>query len=110
MRVRAVKLTTPRGFDCAPSVSSIGRAAQRATPIALVVALCVILGQVFGHVVEQRRVGSVRAACLLFQAVETARALPTDVSDAARKVSVRFVAEAEAGRRALSDANVECRP
>lgn len=97
-------------WDFLPSVRAIGGAVHRMTPVALVLAAYVILGQVFGHVVEQRRAETARAACLLFQAVETARALPTDVSDAARKVATRFVAEAEAGRRALSDANVECRP
>lgn len=84
-------------------VRVVGRAA-------LLVVLYAGLGAVISHRVEARRVEARRAACLLFQAVETARALPTDVSDTARRVAARFVIEAEAGRRALADADVECRP
>lgn len=102
-----MSLFRPRGWDLCPSSLTVATLVAR---VGGLLTLYAALGFLISHRVEQRRVGSVRAACLLFQATETARSLPTDVSDTARKVSVRFVAEAEAGRRALSDANVECRP
>ena len=97
-------------WDLFPSVNTIGRAAHRVTPIALIVALYVILGQVIGHVVEQRRAEAVRAACLLFQATETAGSIAASGSSESLARARRFAIEAKSGRDALSAAKVECRP
>lgn len=105
MRVRAVICS----WDIVPSVNAIGRAAQRATPIVVVLALYVILGQVIGHVVEKRRAAAVRAACLLFEATETAGSIAASGSSEALAKARRFAIEAKAGRDALSAARVECR-
>jgi len=87
----------------------MARHISRAAAITMVLCLWWLAGHVLGAVVDARRADAVRAACLLYQATQTATGLLVGGNPGAASPSHRYWAEAQAGRQALTEARVECR-
>ena len=80
-------------------------------PAAVTMVLCLygLAGHVFGYFADARRADVVRAACLLYQATQTATGLLVGDGPQAAPPTHRYWIEAQAGRQALDEARVECR-
>lgn len=100
-------------LDPLPPVRSIARATWLVLRGGLVgvclVALTSLVATVAGLALDTRAQRITEAACLLYQATQTATGLLVSGNPGAASPSHRYWAEAEAGRQALTAAWVECR-
>jgi hypothetical protein len=87
----------------------MARSISRAGAITMVLCAYWLAGHVLGYVVDERRADAVRAACLLYQATQTATGLLVGDGPQAAPPTHRYWIEAQAGRQALTEARVECR-
>lgn len=92
-----------------PGLATMARSISRAGAITMVLCLWWLAGHLLGAVVDERRADAVRAACLLYQATQTATGMLVAGNPGAASPMHRYWAEAEAGRQALDEARVECR-
>lgn len=92
-----------------PGLATMARHVSRAGAITMVLCVYWLAGQVFSYVADERRADVVRAACLLYQATQTATGLLVAGNPGAASPTHRYWSEAEAGRQALTEARVECR-
>lgn len=92
-----------------PGLATMARSISRAGAITMVLCLWWLAGHLLGAVVDERRADAVRAACLLYQATQTATGLLVAGNPGAASPTHRYWIEAQAGRQALTEARVECR-
>ena len=92
-----------------PGLTTMARHISRAAAITMVLCLWWLAGHLLGAVVDDRRADAVRAACLLYQATQTATGLLVGDGPQAAPPTHRYWIEAQAGRQALDEARVECR-
>lgn len=98
--------------ECDPT-PSLGRAVWlmiRGGVLAVcLVAASSIVATIAGALLDTRAARITKAACLLYQATQTATGLLVGGNPGAASPTHRYWAEAEAGRQALTAARVECR-
>ena len=92
-----------------PGLATMARYISRAAAVTMVLCLYGLAGHVFGYFADARRADAVRAACLLYQATQTATGLLVGDGPQAAPPTHRYWIEAQAGRQALTEARVECR-
>ena len=100
-------------LDPLPPLRSLARATWlvlRGGVIAVcLVALSSIVATIAGVLLDTRAKRITEAACLLYQATQTATGLLVAGNPGAASPTHRYWSEAEAGRQALTAARVECR-
>lgn len=112
--MRAERLLSMWGYlDPLPPILRVARATWlvlRGGVIAVcLVAASSLVATVAGALLDARTARIADAACLLYQATQTATGLLMAGNPGAAAPTHRYWSEAEAGRQALTEARVECR-